>query len=530
MTIHQYIRRVARPLAPTSPLAVASVRGAVLAFVLTAALGACSYPRGPIGEATGPSVSTGPLTLTPIQFVELEYWLIPPRKLTPGPRIFPAERGQLRVPVRHGSTGADSIDLHFVRFRSTNPNPGAPIVYLAGGPGGSGTHTSAGDRSKVFQALRASGDVIAFDQRGVYLTEPYLVCPDSWSHPLDQPTTVPSLSAALKAFNEGCFAHWSDSVDLRAYNTRENAADLDELRRAIGAEQLVLWGTSYGTHLALAYVRQFPDRVAGAILAGTEGPDHTWKLPANLDRILLRVDSAMQADPKVRELVPDFIGELRTLLARLERQPEQVRFLDPETKDSVTVVIGADDLRRGIVAELGERSDIVRFPSRIIPILRGDWSAIAPLVARWRQGVRELAMTTAMDCSSGVTPRRLALIDSQASTAILGDAGNIGIRAHCASWPAEDLGDTFRAPVTSNAPVLFISGSLDIRTPPSNAEEVRQGFPNSHHLVIDGASHDDDLFISSPVIVEAMVAFLRGGETGWLPTDVALKPIRFKRR
>ena len=79
----------------------------------------------------------------------------------------------------------------------------------------------------------------------------------------------------------------------------------------------------------------------------------------------------------------------------------------------------------------------------------------------------------------------------------------------------------------SDRPALFISGTLDIRTPPSNAEEVRQGFPNSHHLIIDGGAHDDDLILSSPVILETMLAFLRGESR--LPERVVLPPIKFKR-
>lgn len=499
-----------------------------LLTILTLAATGCGGAVGPIREARGPSVATGALTITPITFAESEYWLIPvPRKLIPGPRKIAAEEGRLRVPVRYGDADSDTIEVHFVRFRSTNPDPGPPIVYLAGGPGGSGTLASAGDRFDVFQALRAMGDVIALDQRGVYLTQPYLVCPDSWDHPLDQPTTVASLREASEPFRDACFAHWSDSVDVRAFNTRESAGDLDALRKALGAEKLVLWGISYGTHLALAYIRQFPDHVAAAMLAGTEGPDHTYKLPDNIDQVLLRVDSAMQADPRIHAIAPNFLDELRTLLARLDTAPERLSFVDRETKDSVHVIIGAHDLRRGVYSELGEREDIVRFPARIIPIVRGDLSEIAPLVARSRLGIRELAMTTAMDCASGAAPARLALIDSQAVTALLRDAANIDIRSKCARWPAADLGDGFREPVRSDATVLFISGTLDIKTPPSNAEEVRQGFPNSHHLVIDGASHDDDLFLSSPLILETMLAFLRG-ESG-LRERIVLKPLRFKR-
>ncbi len=497
-------------------------------LLLTLLAAACDYGPLPIVATRGPSVIQGPLTLTPIVFGETDYFLIPtPRKWTPGPRTIDAEEGRLRVPVRHDSPGPDSIEIHFVRFRSTSDTPGPPIVYLAGGPGGSGTLTAAGDRWDVFQAMRRAGDVIALDQRGVYLTNPYLVCPGSWDQPLDQPTSLPTLLEATGPFLDACYAHWSDSVDVQAFNTRESAADLDDLRSALGAARLTLWSISYGTHLALAYIRRFPDRVSAAILAGTEGPDHTWKLPANLEQVLLRVDSAMRADPRLQQDLPDFVADLRRLLARLDATPERASFEDPETGAARTIVLGADDLRRGIFGELGEREDIIRFPRRIAPILAGDLAEIVPGVARSRSGNRELAMSLAMDCSSGVTADRLAVIEAQAATALLGDAGNLWLRATCSRWPTEDLGDAYRSPVTSNAPVLFISGSLDIRTPPGNAEEVRQGFPNSHHLIIEGGAHDDDLFLASPVILETMLAFLRG-DSG-LVERITLPPLRFKR-
>lgn len=59
-------------------------------------------------------------------------------------------------------------------------------------------------------------------------------------------------------------------------------------------------------------------------------------------------------------------------------------------------------------------------------------------------------------------------------------------------------------------PVLFISGTLDARTPVSNAEEYRKGFTNSTHLIIEGAVHSDPLFLSSPKIKDGMMEFLRG--------------------
>jgi pimeloyl-ACP methyl ester carboxylesterase len=73
-----------------------------------------------------------------------------------------------------------------------------------------------------------------------------------------------------------------------------------------------------------------------------------------------------------------------------------------------------------------------------------------------------------------------------------------------------DLGPAFRAPIRSDVPVLLISGTLDGRTPVRNAEDVRRGFPNSAHLIVEGASHGYDLFFFTPKVQEVMREFLKG--------------------
>lgn len=477
--------------------------------------------RGQVAEARGPTIERGPLRITPVVFERNDETPIP------APERVDAEEGHLRVPVRHGIPGPDSLEIHFVRFPSTSDRPGPPIVYLAGGPGGSGTLSAAGDRFGLFHALRELGDVIALDQRGTYGADPYPVCPGSWSYPLDEPARVDRLSEALEPFLEECWQAWSERIDLAAFNSVESADDLDDLREALGAERIVVWGISYGTHLGLAYIRRHPDRVARAILAGVEGPDHTYKLPSNLDRVLLRVDSAMKADLAAREAIPDFAGSLRRLLERLEREPARVALVSDGTGDTVTVAVGALDVQRAVFGALGEREDIVEIVRDAAPVLAGDFSRLAAGLRDERVGNRVLAMSLSMDCASGASAARLARIADEARTALLDDVGNLLLRAACPHWPVPDLGDEFRAPLRSDVPTLFISGTLDARTPPSNAEEIAEGFERTHHLVIEGGSHDDDLFLSSPVIVETIRGFLRGESD--LPDRASLAPLRFER-
>lgn len=71
-----------------------------------------------------------------------------------------------------------------------------------------------------------------------------------------------------------------------------------------------------------------------------------------------------------------------------------------------------------------------------------------------------------------------------------------------------DLGDAFRAPVTSAVPTLFLSGTLDGRTYPESAVETASRFSNATHVLIENAGHN--LFMVSPEVTDLIVAFLEG--------------------
>ena len=475
-----------------------------LTLALLALATGCSQSRSePLLEPTGPPVVRGPLTTTPIRF----------GTKNDAPRLVEvdAELGRLEVPERHADPAGRTIAVRYVRLPARDGAGGYPTVYLAGGPGGSGVWSAAGDRYVLFDRLRDLGDVVAYDQRGTWGTEPYLVCPDSWDHPLDRPMTRASLAASMRPFLEACFAHWSETVDLSAFNTVESAEDLESLRIALGAEKLNLLGISYGTHLSLAYLRAHSDRVHRAILAGVEGPDDTYKLPERVDEVFRRVAAAVAADPEASAVLPDLLGSYRALLERLERQPQTVEVPHPESGEPVAVVIGPEDLRRAAYGALGEREDIEELPLRAAPILAGDLAGLATAALEGRGASRMSAMALSMDCASGVSAERRARIEEQLPTSLLGDR-SIGLATACPSWPVADLGESFRSPVESAVPVLFLSGSLDPKTPPANAEAVLPGFPNGRHLVIEGGSHDDDLLLASPELVESMIAFLAGRE------------------
>ena len=117
-------------------------------------------------------------------------------------------------------------------------------------------------------------------------------------------------------------------------------------------------------------------------------------------------------------------------------------------------------------------------------------------------------MTYMMDCASGASIERRQRIKREAKMTLMEDFANGEMPHICDAWGNPDLGPEFRSPIKSDLPVLFISGTLDGRTPVSNAKELESGFPSSQHLIIEGAWHSDPLFLSSPQIKEVMLEFM----------------------
>jgi len=375
-------------------------------------------------------------------------------------------------------------------------------------------------------ALREIGDVIAFDQRGTGFSKPNLGCFEQLALPLDVAPTRAAAVAELRKKSRFCADYWHDvqRVDLTGYNTNESADDLEDLRKALGANQISLWSISYGTHLALTTIRRHPQSIQRAILAGTEGPDHTYKLPSNIQKHLEDLAAVIKADPEIGKDIPDFLGLMKPVFDRLDEQPQTVEIMDPRTKQNVKVIVNKFVLQYLVANNIGT-TVTASFPALFYRASKGDFTDLAQFwLSNSRQSIGS-AMSYMMDCASGQTAARRERIASEAKTTLLEDFSNFPFPDVCEEWKAPDLGDQFRSPVTSNVPALFISGTLDARTPISNGEEYRAGFANSTHMIIEGAVHSDPLFLSSPKIKEGMLEFLRGRPV--TATRIAGPPMKF---
>lgn len=458
---------------------------------------------------------------------EGEVWF-EPTKIEAGGQSYEGERGHLMVRENRKKPDSKLIELVFVRLKSTADKPGYPTVYLDGGPGSSATNIAmVPDYMRAFQKLREAGDVILLDQRGVGRSKPNLTHRATASLPVD---VFADREVALRTFKERAKVaadyFRSQGIDILAYNTIESANDVDDLRKALGVEKLNLVGFSYGTHLGLACLRYHGKNLNRVVLVGTEGPDHTDKLPSTSDVAIRRLSALVAKDPELGPKMPDLTGTLKRVLDRLEKESVTITITDQRSKKPVDIKIGKMGLQFLIMRDLGDTNDLPVFPLWFYTMDKGDYSILKRFAERRynQYGAGISVMTLVMDISSGASKARQKQIQKEAATALLGDMMNFPVSELGDVFGNPDLGDAYRSPLKTNVPTLFVSGVLDNNTQPFQADEVRKTFKNSTHIVIDNAGHES--MVVDPQVQQTMVQFLRGEDVS--KVKITLPPLKFQ--
>ncbi|MGD9998812.1 MAG: alpha/beta fold hydrolase [Ilumatobacteraceae bacterium] len=189
------------------------------------------------------------------------------------------ECATLPVPLDHANPSGDTIDIALVRVPAEDETDrvGA-IVFNPGGPGGSGFDYIAQGGTTISSELGLEDfDLIGFDPRGVDRSNGIRCLTDAEQDAvayLDDTPDTPEEQAALddadSQFDQACIEKYGDS--LRHYSTEQTARDIDDLRIALGDDQISLLGISYGTYLFGMYATLFPDHVRAMVLDSAYEP------------------------------------------------------------------------------------------------------------------------------------------------------------------------------------------------------------------------------------------------------------------
>lgn len=207
--------------------------------------------------------------------------------------------GYLDVPLDYGNKSDDRIvrlavtkyQVSGLKHRSSKSNSRAgkksarTLVIEPGGPGGSGTSMTWSKAEAISKRFTDGAfDVLGWDPRGVNASLPSTKCfphnahRDRWALYANQyieqshgGSPRPQLEI-LDAMNDAIFNACKEVHDdfPRFVSTALVARDLEEIRIAMGEDELTGYLVSYGTGIGQTYANMFPDSVGRLILDGTE--------------------------------------------------------------------------------------------------------------------------------------------------------------------------------------------------------------------------------------------------------------------
>ena len=438
-----------------------------------------------------------------------------------------AEYASFNVKSNRKNASKDSIKLSFVRFKSTNPNPGPPIIYLAGGPGGSASGTAQRSRFPLFMKLREIADVIALDQRGTGLSERLPDCPYRAEYdllsPVDKEEYVKKTTENIKK----CLQFWKDEdINLEDYNTTESAKDIDAVRQKLDVEKVSLWGISYGSHLAFEYIRLFENHIHKVVLASMEGPDQTIKYPQNTENFLFKLAELAEDNYGSTPKYPDLKEKMIAVHARLKEQPAKGSFKN-RNGEMVEVAMSNFEVQSAISTfHLKNPEDSKDIPRIYNEMYNGDFNSVSTDVWVIKKYIysNKSPMVFSMDMQSGISEERASIVRQQIDKSILGSSINFLLFEWMETIDYPMLEDDFRTMKNNQVDALLLSGTLDGRTYVESAKAIAEHFENGQHVIIKNAGHD--LYMTSPLIESMVFDFFQGKELN--VKSIELKPTKFE--
>ncbi|APQ17149.1 alpha/beta hydrolase [Maribacter hydrothermalis] len=399
--------------------------------------------------------------------------------------------GILEVPENRQNPDSRTLKLVYKILKAKKADSlKAPIVLLQGGPGGA---TITMEAFWENNPLRDDRDIVLMDQRGT--GESQANCTDigkAMFNILRQDLTQEGEIKALDSvFSECKKTMKKNRVDLAGYNSKENAADFEDLRIALGYDKWNLFGGSYGSRLGLTIMRDFPNSVRSSVLASILAPETNFfnATIRNLENSLFSVLELCDQNEDCNNQYPNLKNRLLKTLKKLQTEPLR---LDYEDK---AFVLNSQDALILLFMNLYDRNSISSIPLLINALEKGEPKPLKNAIKNI--GDMYNFINWSMNYSVMVY-EELPFYDAAAlkkevkqSTIIEFDSISFALSDKlAANWHSFRATDFENQPVVSEIPTLIASGGLDHVTPPSNATEALKHLKNGYGILFPDEGHN----------------------------------------
>ncbi|WP_343486183.1 alpha/beta hydrolase [Allomuricauda sp. d1] len=397
--------------------------------------------------------------------------------------------GIIEVPENRNNPNSRNLQLVYKVLKAKNPDSTkAPIVYLQGGPGGA---TLIMEEFWADHPLRNDRDIVLMDQRGTGASGAncinigdamFAVMAKDYNLKQDYEATADLLTECKKKIQQ-------KGVDLEGYNSREIAADFEDLRKALGYKKWNLYGASYGSRLGLTIMRDFPKSVRSTILLGVFPPESNLfgDRVRSIEKSLLAVLQNCKESKGCNSRYPNLKERLQEVLLKMQTEP--LRF---DYKGS-QFVLNSHDAFILLFVSLYSRHSIRNIPLFIEALENNDSKPVIEFIRTFESfhSLFNFPMNYSVNAYEELPFFDKPDLDMAIEQSEFKSAFSFHNSAYklLSDWHSYRATNIENQPVVSEIPTLMISGSLDQVTPPSNATEALKYLTNGYEVIFLDESH-----------------------------------------
>ena len=400
----------------------------------------------------------------------------------------------LIVPENRSKPNEKTIKLPFIYVESKNKNKHKdPVLYTAGGPGAS---SLGGVRFIHQREFIKDRDYIAFEQRGTYNAKPWLNCDEvpeaikeSYRKGLNRDSM---LLQAIKTCRKRLVG---EGIDLDAYNTIENAADIEDLRRALNIDSINLVGISYSGGLMMTVMRNFPQHIRSVVLdSALPGfvnyeEDAVFSINEAFDKIFSNCDRDSTDKTKYGNLRQRFHDYLNSI----GNKNFYLTYKEKNKPDSIRIKYTRGELIDVLMNKLSSNRELKNVPYIMTQLMAGNQKnyMIAYFDGIFGAGTSTAGMRFSMYCSEQINYADQKVIDRQnvMFPYFAGYRFNDVNHPICDCWKVKSVDPIAKTPVYSHLPVLLSSGDTDPYCRPYYNDLIHHYMPNSQRLLFTDKTH-----------------------------------------
>jgi pimeloyl-ACP methyl ester carboxylesterase len=388
---------------------------------------------------------------------------------------------QVSVPLDPQHKDAGQLALHVAVAPAFRPIPNSdPVFVLAGGPGEAGSDVVV-LLDSAFRRMRTTRDIVFIDQRGTGLSGKLRCDGDQIDEANNESALNEAMGKCMRAIKQ----------PLGAFTTANAAADIEQVRLALGYGKVNIFGGSYGTRLGQQYARSYPGSVRTLILDGVAAPDQV--IPAGAQDAQLALEGVFKrcaSDKGCAQAYPQLQKEFDTLLARVDAGSVKLDFAHPRTMKRMQLPLTNLRFVSVIHSGLYSPQESNRLPYIIHNAYEGNWG---PFLARayiasdfTPESSLSMPLYLAVVCAEDM-PRLSdeARAADEKGSFLRGHASRIG--AVCPLLKVPAVPAPAATPIA--IPTLLLSGEQDPVTPPRRAQSAAKSMSKAQLVMVANAGH-----------------------------------------